>query len=63
MEKLKVAEEKIGSLSKLVPNIAQPLPVSDAEPKHDQQKRKAKNDLINPNIRKRKGFGAKIGGE
>jgi hypothetical protein len=60
-EKLKAAEDKITVLSKNMPNVPQSLPQAD-EPAQDQKKKKSHGDLINPNLKRRKAVGAKIGG-
>ncbi len=61
-EKLRIAEEKITMMSKSMPTVPDE-PILSQENHHqlDNKKKKANTSLINPNLKKRKGMGAKFG--
>jgi len=60
-EKLRLAEEKIATMSKSMPTILEEPVLSQGHEQNESKKKKANTSLVNPNLKKRKGMGAKFG--
>jgi len=59
-ERLRVAEEKVVTLSKSMPAISEDPVLSQGHDQNESLKKKANASLVNPNLKKRKGMGAKF---
>jgi len=60
-DRLKIAEDKIAHMSKHMPSVPEEAVLSQGSNKADESKKRANASLINPNLKKRKGMGAKLG--
>ena len=59
-ERLKITEEKLAQAQKSLPAVDDNIQNNEAA-QNDAKKKKANSSLINPNLKKRKGMGAKLG--
>jgi len=60
-DRLKIAEDKIAHMNKHMPSVPEEAVLSQGSNKPDESKKRANASLINPNLKKRKGMGAKLG--